>query len=173
MQGRKDAFERIDTEFQNLLAQLEAAWNEANGQDYAACFADHASYVAFDGSVLVGAAQIGQVHDELFHGFLKGSKMRFEEVELVQRVSDTMAVLVTRGSVQLPSKGPQAGRLSRQTMTLVRSDRSQPWKVVAFQNVRIQNLNLIFRLFLKITGQWSLYQKLSPKFLARDQNVTA
>jgi uncharacterized protein (TIGR02246 family) len=70
-----------------LHGRVIDAWGAGDAEAFAAPFRDDAVFVAFDGSVLVGRAQIAAAHRELFERWLKGSRL-VDERTVVRFVGD-------------------------------------------------------------------------------------
>ncbi|WP_113700759.1 SgcJ/EcaC family oxidoreductase [Nonomuraea lactucae] len=64
-----------DHPFTGTLLRLNAAWNDGDAAAYAAQFTPDASYVAFNGDVVHGRAEIEKAHRFLFEGPLRGSRL--------------------------------------------------------------------------------------------------
>src|SRR4051812_16648402 len=58
-----------------LFEALSDAWNKGDGIAFGDCFTEDADYVTFMGQHLKGRKQIVEVHQWLFNGPLKGSKL--------------------------------------------------------------------------------------------------
>jgi uncharacterized protein (TIGR02246 family) len=112
------------------------AWNNGDGQAFAAPFTRDADFVAFDGSVLRGREEIASVHQELFDRWLKGSRL-VEEHTTVRFLTDDVAVLLTVGGTVMHGKSkPAPERDSVQTLVAVREGGA--WSFASFQNTRIR-----------------------------------
>lgn len=75
-----------DTRLHETLARIAAAWNTGDAAAYGAEFTTDATYVTFDGHVLVGRDAIVDVHRWLFDGPLHGSRMGSSTTEDVPTV---------------------------------------------------------------------------------------
>lgn len=114
-----------------LLRASQDAWDRGDGAAYGACFTDDATDVTFAGTVYRGGAEIGRAHQALFDGFLKGSRLVMEVIDL-RRYGSGTAVVLTRGDVV---KGKQ-GRLGKlATYTLVR-DAAGLWRIASVQKTK-------------------------------------
>jgi uncharacterized protein (TIGR02246 family) len=119
------------------LTELEASWRAGDAGAYAALHADDATYVAFDGTVMAGRAEIAAGHRPLFDGIMKGSRLAV--VERAVRFPDPATAIVVQraGIIMRWQKGrtvPSRKRLSTNT-TVLRQD-GDVWVVAAFQNTR-------------------------------------
>ncbi|PYI53745.1 SgcJ/EcaC family oxidoreductase [Paenibacillus flagellatus] len=126
---------------QALMAALVDAWNKGDGAAYGECFTDDADYVTFSGQRMKGSKMIGDVHQRLFDGPLKGSVMVSSAVSDPQPrfVSPDVAIVHATGEVKLaePAHDPN-DRGSINTNVLVK--RNGVWKLTAFHNCRIQEM---------------------------------
>jgi uncharacterized protein (TIGR02246 family) len=77
-----------------LFAQLEAAWNAADGAAFGEAFSDEADFVDIRGAHHQGGGNdVGQNHQMIFDSIYKGSSVRY-------RVTDAraLALIVYHGS---------------------------------------------------------------------------
>ena len=127
-------------DIQTLFSNLGEAWNKGDGTLYGNCFTEDADYVTFMGQHLKGRKQIADVHQWLFDGPLKGSKMEpTSTMELQPRfVTPDAAIVHGEGEVKLADPDQDSGeRESINTNVLVK--KGGEWKITAFHNCRIQD----------------------------------
>jgi uncharacterized protein (TIGR02246 family) len=121
----------------DTLTELEARWRAGDADAYAALHEQDATYVAFDGTVMAGRAEITAGHRSLFDGIMKGSRLAVVE-RAVHFPDPTTAIVVQRaGIIMRWQKGrtvPSGKRLS--TNTAVLRQNGDVWLVAAFQNTR-------------------------------------
>ena len=124
-------------EIRALHKRMLDAWGAGDGEAFAAPFSEDAVFVAFDGSVLRGRAQIAASHQELFDRWLKGTRLVEERTEV--RFVDTGVAIVHAlgGTVMRGKSEPTPERDSIQTLVAVR-DAAGGWSFVSFQNTRIR-----------------------------------
>ncbi|GAA4064868.1 SgcJ/EcaC family oxidoreductase [Actinomadura miaoliensis] len=113
------------------LEQSQDAWNRGDGAAYGACFTADATDVTFVGTVYHGAEEIGRAHQALFEGFLKGTRLLLEVLDVRLHGPDT-AVVVTRGDVVKGKRARKPRKIA--TYTLVR-DAGQ-WRIAAVQKTQ-------------------------------------
>lgn len=118
-------------EIRAVLDRAAQAWNRGDGAAYGACFTRDATDVTFVGTVYTGAGEIGRAHQALFDGFLKGTRLHTEIVD-VRRYGPGTAVVVARGEVAKKDPG-RLGKLA--TYTLVRGD-DGGWLIAAVQKTK-------------------------------------
>src|SRR5690242_2227347 len=121
----------------DTLTELEARWRAGDADGYAALHAPDATYVAFDGTLMTGRAEIAAGHRPLFDGIMRGSRLAV--VERTVRFPDPGTAIVTQraGIIMRWQRGrttPSRKRLSTNT-TILRHD-GDAWTVAAFQNTR-------------------------------------
>ncbi|GJM74992.1 hypothetical protein HMSSN036_72080 [Paenibacillus macerans] len=80
-----------------LFTALNEAWNNGDGTAYGECFTEDADYVTFIGQHLKGRKQIAEVHQWLFNGPLRGSKMESNFTSDLQPRYITPDVAVVHG----------------------------------------------------------------------------
>lgn len=91
----------------DVIAELEQAWNAGDSAAWAANFADDAVFVDVLGRVQHGREMIAQEHQKIFDTIYRGSQIAIRA--LSTRVLDDDLILVhTRSTLRVPS-GPRAG----------------------------------------------------------------
>jgi uncharacterized protein (TIGR02246 family) len=141
-----------------VLAELERTWAAGDADAYGALHSAGASYVAFDGTVMNGPAEIADGHRNLFGGIMKNSRLAAVHRDVRFLAADLAVVVQRAGIVMSWQKGrstPSRKRLSTNT-TLLRHDGDR-WSVAAFQNTRYRPWakTLIGRLVTRTTGSTS------------------
>jgi uncharacterized protein (TIGR02246 family) len=119
-----------------LHARLLDAWNEGDGEAFAAPFSDDACFVPFDGSVQIGRERIAAAHQPLFDRWLRGSRLVDEHTEVRFLGADVALVLAVGGTVMRGKSKPAPARDSIQTLVAIRE--AGEWSFVSFQNTRIR-----------------------------------
>jgi len=120
-----------------VLTRLAAAWNAGDGTAYGAEFTEDATYVTFAGEVLRGRTAIAEVHQFLFDGPLRGSRMSGTGAGEVRMVTDDVAYVLVDGAggVRLAGQEELPDERVSTVSFLLRRD-GDGWAVVAFQNTR-------------------------------------
>lgn len=126
------------------LARLAAAWNAGDPASYGAEFTADATYVTFDGQVMLGRSAIEETHRWLFEGPLRGSQMTSQgeadaSSTTVRFLRPDVAHVVTTGAV-LPAGQPTVTADRASVLSFVVTDEGDAWRVAAFHNTRRQNL---------------------------------
>jgi uncharacterized protein (TIGR02246 family) len=118
------------------------AWNRADGAAYGAFFTEDADYIDVTGTRTRGGDAIGAMHQFLFDGPLKGSKLEIWDLGHgadIQFLAPAVALVVSRGASQLPGESQSSeDRESINTAVLIK--RNGRWQVRAFQNNRVQRM---------------------------------
>lgn len=134
-----------------LFEAMNDAWSRGDAQAYAASLTEDADYVAFDGTRLRGRDENARVHQALYQGLLRDSRL-WGQIESIAFLGDDVALVHGVGGVIWPwQQTPSAAARSRQTTVVVRRDGG--WLVRAFQNTRVRPLpppapnSLALRLF--------------------------
>ena len=108
----KELFNRLDT----------ASGKNAELNIYSSCFTEDADYVTFQGLRLKGRNEITEVHEKLFKGILRDSKMVVVEQEQKFLTSD-VAIVHRIGAVLMRwQKKTPKGRLSINTNVVVKQN---------------------------------------------------
>lgn len=113
------------------FAELERAWNEADGNAFGAAFAEHSDFVDIRGGHHTGSAAVGRGHQALFDSIYAGSTISYR-VEETRVVAPGCMVAVAMATLDAPT-GPAAG-VNRSRMTAVLTESQGRWLVTAFQN---------------------------------------
>ncbi|WNC15969.1 SgcJ/EcaC family oxidoreductase [Brevibacillus brevis] len=123
-----------------LFAAMSEAWNKGDGAAFGECFTEDADYVTFMGHRLMGRKQIAEVHQKLFDGPLRGSRLESSAAgELQPRfVTPDVAIVHATGEAKLADASQDPGdRGSINTNVVVKQ--GGEWKITAFHNCRIQS----------------------------------
>jgi uncharacterized protein (TIGR02246 family) len=114
--------------------RLVDAWNRGSGEDFAAPFAEHANFIAFEGTALEGRRRIAAFHQHVFDNVVKGTRLE-GEAKFVRFFSQGLAVMHATARVALP--GQPNTSPSRDSMQLfVVAKRDGEWLVETALNAR-------------------------------------
>lgn len=115
------------------LAMIEA-WNAGDASAFAAPFADDATFIAFEGTVLTGRKAIVEFHQPLFDTALKGTRLEGGP-SFVRFMRPDVAVMHARcGMMPAGENRTLASRDSMQLFVCLRDD--ERWRVHAVMNAR-------------------------------------
>jgi len=137
----------MQTENKAHFENLKRAWNKGDGDLYASYFTNDCDYIAFDGQHLSGRKENAEMHNKLFKGFLKGSKLT-GEIKDIRFLTSEIVIYHSIGAVQLRfQKREPKNRLSINTNVVIKENGN--WRISSFQNTRIKGPNIFQRLFSK------------------------
>ena len=125
----------------DLFAALSDAWNKGDGAAFGDCFTEDADYVTFMGQHLKGKQQIAEVHQWLFQGPLRGSRLESSLLSEVRPrfITPDVAVIHGIGEAKLADTAQDPNdRGSINTNVVIRQNGE--WKITAFHNCRIQEM---------------------------------
>lgn len=115
----------------NIVAELEKAWNAADGARFARPFAEDADFVNIRGEHIQTRELIAKGHQGIFDTIYKGSVVRFEVTGL-RAITPSVLVGHVKANLKAPT-GPLAGEHSSLfTMVLVQD--GSDWRIAAFHN---------------------------------------
>jgi uncharacterized protein (TIGR02246 family) len=136
-----------ETQIEQLFENLKLAWNKGDGTLYSSYFTDDCDYIAFDGQHLEGKDENAKLHNKLFKGFLKGSKLT-GKIKRTKFITPEIVIFYAVGGVQLSfQKTEPKSRLSINTNVAIKEN--GVWKISSFQNTRIKEPNFFQRLLSK------------------------
>ncbi|MFF7232630.1 conserved hypothetical protein [Streptomyces sp. 2323.1] len=116
----------------SALNDLVAAWGRHDAQAYGELFTEDATYITFVGTLYQGRQDIVDSHRSLFAGFLKGTKLA-DEVLDIRFLGPDVAVVNGRGDTYKSKRPPKLTKI--QTYTLVRQHDGK-WRIAAFHNTK-------------------------------------
>ena len=131
MSGQSDA-DRVRL----LYTQLMDGWNRGTGAGFAAPFAEHCDFIAFDGTRFRGRDEIARFHDPLFKTHLKATRLVGAVTDIRVLGPDVALMHAKGGTVPRGRLQPAPERDAIQTLVATRSDGE--WRLVAFQNTRVR-----------------------------------
>jgi uncharacterized protein (TIGR02246 family) len=120
-----------------MVYQLEAAWNAADGAGFAEMFAEDADFIHILGGYYSGRAAIEAGHRMIFGTIYKGSTVRYS-VEKIRFLRPDVAIVYLRQFLQF-FEGGAASELEARP-TIVAEQRDEKWQIVNLQNTRISEV---------------------------------
>ncbi|MFD9353404.1 SgcJ/EcaC family oxidoreductase [Streptomyces sp. NPDC060031] len=120
------------TAVQALMARLLGAWERHDAEAYGAVFTEDATYTTYVGTLYQGRRDIVESHRTLFAGFLKGTRLA-DEILDIRFYGTGSAVVNSRGDTYKGARPAKLGKV--QTYTLVREGDGQ-WRIAAFHNTK-------------------------------------
>ena len=122
---------------QEVLTQLEVAWNASDSQTYAALFAEDATFIQIYGGQLDGRHAIEASHRIIFDTIYKGSQARFT-LQNIRVIRPGVAVVFSRAHLKF-YQGEKSLEMDTRP-TFIMSKEPAGWQIVAFQNTRISEM---------------------------------
>jgi uncharacterized protein (TIGR02246 family) len=120
----------------DLFQKLQEAWNQGDGQTYAASFTEDADYINVTGAYLKGQQAIATVHQQLFETLFQGSRLE-GFVKQIRFLREDIALLHLHGRPRVPGQEiPAPEQYSIQTLVAIKQ--AGGWSITAFQNTWIQ-----------------------------------
>jgi uncharacterized protein (TIGR02246 family) len=117
-----------------MVYQLEAAWNAADGPGFAEPFVEDADFVHILGGYYAGRAAIEAGHRMIFGTIYKGSTIRYS-VEKIRFLRPDVAIVSLRQYLQF-YEGKAPSELEARP-TVLAEKRDGTWQIVNMQNTRI------------------------------------
>lgn len=120
-----------------VLARLEQAWNDGDGEAFGALYAPDATFVTIRGERATGRAAIAAGHSEIFRTIYAGSTNRMQ-LDDVHEVGDG-ALLASATSTLTAPTGPLAGTHRARSTNVLVPDAGSPvgWRVAATHNTLV------------------------------------
>jgi uncharacterized protein (TIGR02246 family) len=116
-----------------LFMKMGEAWNNLDVEAYGNCFTEDADYITFKGQHLKGRKQISDVHQRLFDGLLKGSKLEAKALVDIQPsfVTDDVAIVHRIGKAKLSDANHESGDRGYINTNVVKKEKGK-WKFMVF-----------------------------------------
>jgi len=122
---------------QQVLTQLEAAWNAGDSATYAALFAEDATFIQIYGGQLDGRRAIQASHRVILDTIYQGSQARFT-VQSIRAIRPGVAVVFSRAHLKY-YQGDETREMDTRP-TFIMSKEPAGWQIVAFQNTRVSEM---------------------------------
>jgi uncharacterized protein (TIGR02246 family) len=116
---------------ENIVRQLEAAWNANDGSAFAAPFAADADFVNVRGDHFCGRETIAAGHSAIFRTIYAGSTNQYT-LEGARLLRPEVALARVYAVMDAP-RGPLAGR-NRARFSLVLTKQDGKWEIAALHN---------------------------------------
>src|SRR5688500_7400 len=124
----------VSAAIEAIVAQLENAWNAADGRAFAVPFTEDADFVNVRAEHMRGREAIAAGHDAILRSIYAGSVNRYS-LESARLLLPEVALAHVHSSLNAPS-GPLAGRHeARFSLVLVREDGG--WRIASFHNTLV------------------------------------
>ena len=121
-----------------VVAGIEKAWNNADGEDFGLWFQEDAEFVNVYGTYAQGRRQIAEGHQTIFGTVYAGSTLRLIPGN-VRLLSRNVAVVHLRSQLSVPG-GPMTGEHEALPSMVLTRD-SGAWRIAAFHNTFVKEPN--------------------------------
>ncbi len=122
---------------QDILKQLEIAWNSYDSASWAARFAEDANFIQIFGGQLDGRTAIEAAHRHIFNTIYKGSHASFT-LRSIRFVRPDVVIVFARAHVSFNEGNETRAIETRPTLFVVKEQAK--WQIVAFQNTKISEV---------------------------------
>ena len=133
---------REESELHQMVYQLESAWNAADGDAFAALFAEDADFIHILGGYYTGRETIRAGHRMIFGTIYKGSTVHYS-VEKIKFLRPDVALVFLRQHIELAEGSDPSGIDCRPTIIAEKHDKK--WHIVTLQNTRISEAGVADR----------------------------
>jgi len=122
---------------ESIAKQLEAAWNEMNGEKFAQPFTHYSDFINIRGMFLSKGTKekITEGHQAIFDSFYKDSKIIYE-VSDAELLNEHTILAHIKAELNVP-QGPLTGT-HNSIITLVLIQENNEWKIRAFHNTLVK-----------------------------------
>ena len=122
---------------QEILKQLEIAWNGYDSMSFAASFAEDANFIQIFGGQLDGRTAIEASHRHIFNTIYRGSHVSFM-LRSIRFVRPDVAIVFAKAHLNF-TEGNEAREMeTRPTLIVVKEEAK--WQIVAFQDTKISEV---------------------------------
>jgi uncharacterized protein (TIGR02246 family) len=117
-----------------LIEALVQAWRHGDASAFSKPFSEHIRFVAFDGTILKGPAEVTRFHQRAFTTHLAGTRLRVQ-IDEIRALGSSVALVFARGGIE--RDGVLEGALIGDSVqTFVVSEINGRAQIEAFQNTR-------------------------------------
>jgi len=131
----------------SLLQKIGDCWSRGDGNAFAEPFADDADYIVATGDFLKGRRQIADVHQRVFDGIFKGTRLGGRLTSL-RCITPDVVLVHSVGGILFAGEADGSVEANGLT-TLVVAKQGGVWRIVCFQNTptgRHRKLRFFWRL---------------------------
>ena len=122
---------------QNILKQMEIAWNSYDSGNFSALFAEDANFIQIFGGQLDGRNAIEASHRHIFDTIYRGSCAGFT-LRSMRFVRPDVAIVFARARLNFNQGNERREIETRPTLIVVKEEGK--WQIVAFQNTKISEM---------------------------------
>jgi uncharacterized protein (TIGR02246 family) len=154
----------VKDQIDNLLNQLRSTWAVGDGSGFGSLFTENAHFVAFDGTVLLGAKAIAEYHQAAFDLHLKNTNLVIS-IDGTCNAEESALLVFTSGGIESEhGNNVLLTGASIQTMVVVLEARGAI--VTAFQNTRSRPIvdEASARVWKEFDQAWNELNKSGPDY---------
>jgi uncharacterized protein (TIGR02246 family) len=118
-----------------VVAGLETAWNNADGEDYSLWFQEDAEFVNVYGMYAQGRQRIAEGHNMIFSTVYANSTLKLIPLN-IRTIADDVVKVHLRANLSVPRGSMAGAHDSLPSMTLVRD--SGAWRIASFHNTFVK-----------------------------------
>jgi uncharacterized protein (TIGR02246 family) len=122
---------------QDILKQMEAAWNSYDSVSLAALFSEDANFIQIFGGQLDGRTAIEASHRVIFDTIYRGSHASFM-LRSIRFLRPDVAVVFAGAHLQFKEGNEIREMNTRPTLVVVKEQSN--WRIVTFQNTKISEM---------------------------------
>src|SRR3984885_9347059 len=122
----------------SLLDRMLDAWSRGDAAAYADCFSLDSDYLTYNGMHLRGRNENAELHEALFGGPLKGTRLS-AAIESLVFLSLDVALVHTVGS---GARRRASSRRNQSIQTLIVVKQDGQWRIRSFENTRIRPFSI-------------------------------
>lgn len=131
----EDAPSPDEIEVRDLYRKMLDGWNTRSAEAFAAPFAEDGESIGFDGSQLIGRAEIASTLQQIFTDHITAPYV--SKVKSVRLLSSEVSVLRAIAGMVPPTQTDLDPSLNA-IQTLIAIKRDEQWRIVLFQNTPAQ-----------------------------------
>ena len=133
----------------HLLEQLSESWRRGDGASFAAPFAEDAEYITATGDHLTGRRAIADLHQKVFDGIFKGSRLG-GQLQILKSITPDVVLVQSVGGILFAGEADAAVKPNGIATTVIAKQNGN-WRIVSFQNTptgRQRKLRFLFRILV-------------------------
>jgi uncharacterized protein (TIGR02246 family) len=154
----------VKDQIDNLLNQLRSTWAVGDGPGFGSLFTENAHFVAFDGTVLLGAKAIAEYHQTAFDLYLKNTNLVIS-IDGTCNAGESALLVFTSGGIE-SEHGNNVLLTGASVQTMVVVFKARCAIVTAFQNTRRRPIvdEASARVWKEFDQAWNELNKSGPDY---------
>jgi uncharacterized protein (TIGR02246 family) len=137
----------VEATINDLLRQLSESWQRGDGAAFGAPFAEDAEYITATGDHLHGRQAIAELHQRIFDGIFKNSRLG-GQLKTMRCISPDVVLVQSVGGILFAGEADSAVEPNGIATTVI-AKQEGTWRIVSFQNTptgRHRRLRFLFRI---------------------------